>query len=258
MTIDTTNTVGDLAVAIPGATRVFEALGIDYCCGGKRRLDEVCRLSNLEIETVARALAQAEESAAANQPTQDWQKATLTSLLTHIVEIHHIFTRKELERLEALTNKVYAVHGQNHPELGRLQTLFQTIKADLLPHMLKEEQVLFPYIANLEQAISHEASLERPFFGTVQNPVRMMMYEHDAAGEILSEIREVTNNYTVPPETCISYQTLYQALQNLESDLHQHIHLENNLLFPRAIELENRIRATAEKASVIEKNSAVL
>jgi regulator of cell morphogenesis and NO signaling len=258
MNIDTTNTVGDLAVAIPGATRVFEALGIDYCCGGKRLLEEACRIANLEVENVVRSLARAEESASANQPAQDWQKATLASLLTHIVETHHLFTRTELERLEALINKVSAVHGQNHPELRKLQTLFQSLKADLLPHMLKEEQVLFPYIESLEQAILHEESVPRPFFGTVQNPVRLMMFEHDTVGEILGQLRESTNNYTVPPEVCISYQTLYQALQNFESDLHQHIHLENNLVFPRAIELESRMKATVEIASVIEQNSAVL
>src|SRR2546421_12674660 len=116
--------------------------------------------------------------------------------------------------------------------------------------MIKEEQVLFPYIEQLELARLGEAFLQRPFFGTVQNPVRMMMYEHDAVGEILSQMREVTNHYTVPPKTCISYQTLYQALKNLEADLHQHINLENNLLFPRAIELESQIKATVETASI--------
>jgi regulator of cell morphogenesis and NO signaling len=242
MNIHSTNTVGELAVAIPGATRVFEALGIDYCCGGNRTLDEVCRISNLTVENVLHSLTQTEQAIPANQQTQDWQKTSLTALFNYIVDYHHAFTRKELERLEALINKVCSVHGQNHPELLQLQTLFQAINKDLLPHMLKEEQVLFPYIEKLEKASLNNGSIPVPFFHTLQNPVRMMMFEHDAAGEILAEMRLLTNNYTVPPEGCISYKTLYQALQDFEYDLHQHIHLENNLLFPRAIELEDRMK----------------
>ncbi len=241
MTIHSTDTIGDLAVAIPGATRVFEKLGIDYCCGGNRTLDEVCRISNLEIETLVGSLTQAEQFTSANPGTEDWQNATLASLMTYIVDKHHDFTRKELERLTALVKKVHFVHGQNHPELLKVQTLFQTLLADLSPHMLKEEQVLFPYIEQLEKTVLYQEAYQRPFFGTVQNPVRMMMFEHDAVGDVLREMREVTQNYMVPPEGCISYKTLYQALQDFEYDLHQHIHLENNLLFPRAIEFENKL-----------------
>lgn len=241
MNIYSTDTVGKLAVAIPGATRVFEALGIDYCCGGNRSLNEVCRISNLSIENVIGSLAQA-EAAVANQQTEDWQKTSLTALFTYIVDYHHTFTRKELERLEALINKVCSVHGLNHPELLKLQTNFQALSQDMVPHMLKEEQVLFPYIEKLEKAYLHKEPVPHPFFGTVQNPVRMMMFEHDTAGEILAEMRALANNYTVPPEGCISYKTLYQALQDFEYNLHQHIHLENNLLFPRAIELESSLK----------------
>jgi regulator of cell morphogenesis and NO signaling len=258
MTIHPTTTVGDLAVAYPSATRVFETLGIDYCCGGKRTLEEACRLANLPLETVVGSLARAEELASAKPSTDGWQNATLASLTTHIVETHHLFTRNELQRIEALLAKVCAVHGANHPELLKVQTLFQNLKEDLFPHMLKEEQILFPYIEQLENALAHQEGIARPFFGTVQNPVRMMMYEHDAAGEILRQVREVTNQYTVPQEGCISYQTLYQALQNLEADLHQHIHLENNLLFPRAIAFENQLQTTAQSASVAGQNNAVL
>jgi regulator of cell morphogenesis and NO signaling len=242
MNIQSTSTIGDLAVTIAGATRVFEALGIDYCCGGNRRLDEVCRASNLTLEQVIGSLAEAEESSAAKPQSADWQQASLASLQAYIVDYHHAFTRKELNRLEPLLQKVCSVHGQGHPELLKLQSLFQGLKEDLLPHMLKEEQVLFPYIESLEQAARQQLAAPRPFFGTVQNPVRMMMFEHDAVGEIVAEIRQLTGAYTVPPEACISYKTLYEALRDFEYDIHQHIHLENNLLFPRAIELENRLK----------------
>jgi regulator of cell morphogenesis and NO signaling len=256
MNIHSTNTVGELAVAIPGATRIFETLGIDYCCGGNRTLDEVCRASNLALETVMRSLTQTQQSLPVNLQTQDWQQTTLVALLAYIVDKHHHFTRSELTRLEGLINKVCSVHGQNHPELLKLRRLFQTVREDLLPHMLKEEEVLFPYIEQLEKAVSDSQTVEQPFFGTVQNPVRMMMFEHDTVGEILVEMRKVTNNYTVPPEGCISYRTLYQALQDFEYDLHQHIHLENNLAFPRAIEIENRTKLSAQVDARIEQNSA--
>ena len=165
-------------------------------------------------------------------------------LVTHIVEKHHAFTRDELERLEALLAKVCGVHGHNHPELFLIQDQFGKLRRDLEPHMLKEESVLFPYIIRMEDAATRNQPLPAPPFGTVRNPVRVMMAEHDAAGYILRRMREASSDYTVPADGCISYKTLYSALTELEVDLHQHIHLENNILFPRAIEEENADRPT--------------
>jgi regulator of cell morphogenesis and NO signaling len=141
-------------------------------------------------------------------------------------------------RLQSLADKVLAAHGGNHPELIHLDELFTRLCADLKPHMFKEEQILFPYIVELAKTVDHV-----PFasFGTVNNPIRMMMMEHDTAGEILREMRALTSDYKVPADACISYQTLYQALENFEKDLHQHIHLENNILFPKALGLESEL-----------------
>ena len=239
MTINTTDTVRELAVAIPDATRLFERLGIDYCCGGSRSLAEACQAANVPVEEVVRSLDQTKRSASASDGSRNWSAEALTSLAAHIVDTHHVFTQQELQRLTQLLAKVCAVHGENHPELLQLQTLFARLVQDLVPHMLKEEQVLFPYITRMEEAVNQQRPVPPPFFGTVRNPVRMMMMEHDTAGEVLREIRQVTNNLTVPPDACISYQTLYQALAAFEEDLHQHIHLENNILFPRAIEIES-------------------
>jgi regulator of cell morphogenesis and NO signaling len=152
---------------------------------------------------------------------------------------HHAFTREELVRLEALLAKVSGVHGQNHPELFQIQDQFGKLRGELEPHMLKEESVLFPYIVRMEEATLANKTLPPPPFRTVQNPVRVMMAEHDAAGYILGRIREATSDYAVPPDGCISYKTLYSALTALEVDLHQHIHLENNILFPRAVAMED-------------------
>ncbi|MEK7831250.1 MAG: hemerythrin domain-containing protein, partial [Acidobacteriota bacterium] len=162
----------------------------------------------------------------------------LTDLIAHIQNTHHVFTRQELGRLEKLVEKVCLRHGEYHPELFRLRELFLMLRDDLLPHLMKEEQVLFPYVVQLENAIAKGNTVQPPFFVTVQNPVRMMMTEHDTVGDLLREMRLVSGKYVPPPEVCISYQTLYQAMAEFEADLHQHIHLENNILFPRAIEME--------------------
>lgn len=157
---------------------------------------------------------------------------------------HHSFTRLEIGRLNALLEKVCQAHGENHPELFRINVLFRELGADLETHMTKEEQVLFPYVIRMEAATKQHIPLFRPPFGTVANPVRMMMVEHDRAGELLKEIRALSSDYVSPSDGCLSYQTLYTAFAELERDLHQHIHLENNILFPRAVEMEPIAEAT--------------
>src|SRR6185369_10417122 len=169
----------------------------------------------------------------------NFQNASLPELITHIVDTHHVFTKSEMDRLQLLADKVLAAHGGNHPELVHLDELLTRLCADLKPHMFKEEHVLFPYIFALARAADQQGAVPFAPFGTVNNPIRMMMREHDTAGEILRELRVLTSDYKLPPDACISYQTLYQALENFEKDLHQHIHLENNILFPRAVETEN-------------------
>lgn len=238
MNINVATTVRDLAVTMPGATRVFEKLGIDYCCGGNRTLADACVKANVPLEEVTASLAQTDLP---NDELHDWQATSMTALIHHIVEKHHTFTKTELPRLAKLMNKVCAVHSELHPELLKLKAAFLSLKDELEPHLLKEEQVLFPYLTNLEEALAQQSPVPHAFFGTVQNPVRMMNIEHDTAGELLAEMREITNDYEVPAEACMSYQALYQALTELEADLHQHIHLENNLLFPKAISTEREV-----------------
>jgi regulator of cell morphogenesis and NO signaling len=228
-------TVKEIATAIPQSTRVFEKLKIDYCCGGNTPLIEACAKVGVEVEEVERMLEQTQPT---NASAIDPQTSSLTTLADYIVEKHHVFTRDEMARLEPLFTKVVSVHGDNHPELRQAIAFFKRLSADLTPHMLKEEHILFPYIKNLERAVMHKQPAPFAPFGTVNNPVRMMMMEHDVAGELLRELRGTTNDYALPPDACISYQTLYDALAGLELDLHQHIHLENNILFPRAVETE--------------------
>jgi regulator of cell morphogenesis and NO signaling len=238
MSVTTEKTVGELALEIPGATRVFEKLGIDYCCGGGRTLDQACQAAHVSINQAEDSLAEASRVASATAPARNWQAEPLSELLAHIQSTHHAYTREEIARLGPLFDKVCAVHGGNHPEVLRLRELFSGLAAELTTHLMKEEMVLFPYILRMEEAVVAKEPVLPPPFGSVRNPVAMMMNEHDGAGSALREMRQIGNGYAAPPDACISFQTLYQALAAFEADLHQHIHLENNVLFPRAIAME--------------------
>lgn len=225
-------TVRELVLESPNATRVFETMGIDYCCGGQRSLSEACATARVPVEEVLQRLDDS-RGEAAYEGAHDWQKASLTEIIRHIVNTHHEYVKQEVPRLEKLLAKVVSVHGGNHPELLQIQSTFHSLGEELSSHLMKEEQILFPWIVQTE---SGEAPAS--CFGSVGNPIRMMMFEHDNAGAALREIRSASGDFTLPDDACISYETLYQALQAFEADLHQHIHLENNILFPRALELE--------------------
>jgi len=238
MPVETTKTVGELAVEIPNATREFEKLGIDYCCGGSRTLGEACAEAKIPVED-ALARLQKGLTEAPPKPGRDWKNVPLADLIAHINGTHHVFVREQCPRIQRLVEKVASVHGATHPELREVQQTFDALAAELSVHLMKEEQILFPYVIRMEEAAIAKEPVPPAMFGTVVNPVRMMMQEHDGAGEALRKLRDITKGYAVPPDVCISYSTLYEALLAFEADLHQHIHLENNILFPRAVALES-------------------
>jgi regulator of cell morphogenesis and NO signaling len=238
MNVTIEKTVRELALENPAATRVFEKLGIDYCCGGNKSLEEACRAANLNTDQVLDSLEMAEQSAHAAQKDRNWQAEPLADLIAHIKNTHHTYTREEIARLGPLFEKVCSVHGKNHPELLQIRGIFQGLAQELTTHMMKEDMVLFPYMARMEEATIEKEPIVPAPFGTVQNPVSMMEHEHDSAGNALRAMREASNGYSAPADACVSYQTLYQALAEFEADLHQHIHLENNILFPRAVAME--------------------
>ncbi len=237
MSVEVTQTVGELAATLPGATREFEKLGIDYCCGGGRTLGKACADANIPVE---QALSRLEEGFAATGATKDrdWKSQPLADLIAHINGTHHVFVREECPRIERLAGKVVSVHGKNHPELLQVQEAFVALANELSLHLTKEEQILFPYVIQMEKAVAAHEPLPHAIFGNVMNPVRMMMQEHDGAGDVLKKLRTLTNDYTIPAGACTSYVALYGALKAFEADLHQHIHLENNILFPRSVALE--------------------
>ena len=238
MNVTTEKTVRELALENPAATRVFEKLGIDYCCGGNQSLEQACRAANLAVDQVLDSLEMAEQTTRTEQKVHDWQREMLGDLVAHVKNTHHKYTREEISRLGPLLEKVCAVHGKNHPELLHVHASFTGLAQELMMHMMKEEMVLFPYIVRMEESVLQHEPVLPPPFGSVQNPVSMMEQEHESAGAALRAIREASRAYTPPTDACVSYQTLYRVLSEFEADLHEHIHLENNILFPRAIAME--------------------
>ena len=240
----TDKTIREIAVEAPATTRVFEELKIDYCCGGNIKFKDACENANISPNIVEEKIS-AVLLNLSQEPTHDFgQEASPAKLIDYIVGEHHTFTKNEIERLFPLMNKVASKHGDRHPELLDVQKAFDGLCRDLIPHMQKEEGVLFPYIRDLQVAEITKVSIPGPPFGTVQNPIRMMNMEHDAAGVMLKEIRTLTTDFAAPDDACPSYKALYFGLEELEKDLHRHIHLENNILFPLAIEMEEKSIAT--------------
>lgn len=241
MNVDTAKTVRELAVNVPDSTRIFEQLGIDYCCGGNKSLAQACGEANLQVDEVIQSLYAALDTAEARREGREqrgWANVPLADLIAHIKNTHHNYTREEIARLGPLFDKVCRVHGERRPELLPLRDEFRALARELTTHMMKEELVLFPYIERMEEAVVAGEPVLPPHFGTVSNPVAMMVHEHDDAGRMVRSIRQASNGYQPPAGACVSYKTLYSALEELERDLHLHIHLENNILFPRAIEME--------------------
>jgi len=228
-------TVAEIAVANPAWARIFETLGIDYCCGGNHSLRAACEHAKVPIETVVALLGTCEQT----QESGVWNDAKLGELTRHIVERHHGFVRRESPRLQNLLIKVCDKHGPAHTELYEVKTLFATLVAELDEHMLKEERILFPYIETLGETPRPQAC-----FGSVESPIAMMMADHENAGTILARMRALSGGYQTPQGACPTYQALYRALEEFERDLHWHVHLENNILFPRAVAVERNHGST--------------
>jgi regulator of cell morphogenesis and NO signaling len=246
MKLEQSTPLGKIASEIPNAIDVFEQLNLDYCCGGNRPLEQACRMAGIEPAKVIRMLETAEsQSQAAELPLLNLTNETLSELIGYIIENHHSFTRREIERLTFLFNKVCQAHGTNHPEVWEMRMVFLRLAQELIPHMFKEEQVLFPYIVSMESSFTHEFTIPKSVFGSVRFPINCMLEEHENAGELLETLRSISNNYYVPEDACSSYRALLHSLEALELDLHLHIHLENNVLFPKAIEMELSVNESA-------------
>ncbi len=230
--------IGEFALEVPNAISILEKWQIDYCCKGGRSIHDACADAGITVSELMNEIGNGRTT----DETRQWQDEKLSALQKYIVDTHHGFTRDILETIVQLADKVAMRHGPRHPEVMGVQKIAHQMYDDLIPHMMKEEQVLFPYVERMEAAIERGEQPPMPFFGTVQTPVRMMMLEHEAVGDLLAELRQVTNDYRLPDDACLSFRALYERLADIEQDLHQHIHLENNLLFPRAASMEESAR----------------
>jgi regulator of cell morphogenesis and NO signaling len=228
--------VRDVVLAEPGARQVLEGAGVDFCCGGGKTVGQACMDAGVPAEEILKQIRAA--GAQAVPEDANWVAQPLGALTRHIREKHHRYVREAIARIRPLLEKVLEKHGQNHAELAEIERLFLEVGREMQMHMQKEEMVLFPYIESVERSATAGEPLERPFFGTVQNPIHAMMKEHDAAGDLVKQIRKASGQYAPPADACTSYAVLYQDLREFEADLHQHVHLENNILFPRAAEME--------------------
>jgi len=230
------STVGSLVAENPARARVFEKYRIDYCCAGKVELANACARRGADIDVVLRELAEC-DAGGVKASGEDWTKEPLTKLADHIVDTHHKFLEAELPRLDAMTARVAEVHGTHAPEVAELREVFVAFRAELEGHARKEETILFPWIKKMEQ----EGSGPMAPGATVGDPIRCMEHEHDDAGAALEKMRELTNGFVPPMDACNTWRVLYASLEALERDMHTHIHKENSILFPRALELEDRI-----------------
>ena len=237
MTITASHTVGEIAIKSVAAVRVFEKKGIDYCCGGRQSLAQACEQRGVDPDDLIAEITAAE--GAPSSAVRDWQSASLTELIGHILDTHHKYLSSELPPLTARMATVLGAHQASHgPLLQQLSAILAAMREELEMHMQKEETVLFPFVERLEEAAAAELAPPHPLFGSVANPIRMMEHEHETVGRALEQMRRITLSFSPPPDACNTFRALYAGLEALERDLHLHIHLENNILFPRAVSLE--------------------
>ena len=229
-------TVGDIVAADFRAAAIFEDFGIDFCCGGQRSVVDACRTASADPDEVMRAIDALGTPDPADDDARHW---TLDRLIDHIVVKHHGYVRQALPAIARHLAKLQQVHGERHPELARVASIFGDVSDELSQHLIKEEQVLFPYIRDLAGREKQSCGGAMSPFGTIENPIRMMEREHQDAGDALDEIRDLTSGYATPGDGCTTYAVAMTELLHFERDLHRHIHLENNILFPRAVALEN-------------------
>jgi regulator of cell morphogenesis and NO signaling len=232
--------IGQLVAEDYRTAQVFKAHKIDFCCKGNRTLTEVATKKGLNLEAISEELEAVRSNGQENLP--DFKIWPLDLLIDYIEKTHHRYVEKQIPVLKQYLNKLCRVHGERHPELYEIYEQFNTSAGELSMHMKKEELVLFPYIRKMVVGPTGSEALEKPHFGSVSNPIQMMMEEHDNEGERFRTIAKLSNDYTPPEDACNTYRVAFSLLQEFEDDLHRHIHLENNILFPKSEKLEKTLK----------------
>ncbi|NQV31325.1 MAG: iron-sulfur cluster repair di-iron protein [Phycisphaeraceae bacterium] len=235
--------VKDIVVQFPQTLTVLETLGIDYCCGGKTPLNMAAERAGLSTDKVLADLTQSlERTEQDSAPIQDWRSRSLTELVSHIEQAHHVFMKEQLPRLAGLLDKTIQAHSDRCGDrLNRLKSCYSSLKTDLEMHLGKEEQILFPLIRHMEAFQNNQGPAPDMHSSSIGNPIRQMEHEHDVAGQFLAQMRQITDNYSLPDDACPTFVALFEGLDAMEKDLHEHIHLENNILFPKAEILETEL-----------------
>ena len=233
-------TLGDIAAKDIRKADVFRKLGLDFCCGGKMTLEEACKEKGLDVIAVREELKRTEQTATVSKQ-HDFNSWTNTFLVDYIVNVHHAYVRENMSVLSDLAERVADHHGKTNSELLQIRDNVVAIIKELTVHMKKEEHILFPYVKQIEESKLKGLTLQSGF-GSVQSPISVMEQDHEFVGNLLKEIRVFTDNYTLPANACNSYNLLYKKLQEFEADLHIHIHLENNILFPKSVEMEQSMK----------------
>ena len=232
-------TIGEMVASDYRKAEVFRKFGLDFCCGGKKTLEKACEKKGLDVVEVKKALKAVEDDFTTN--TEDYNSWELDFLADYIINKHHKYIENSHPMLFEFSQKVARVHGSRHAEVVDIAHYYNEVAEELQLHMQKEEMILFPYIKELAIAKRNGTPMERPQFGSIQNPINMMEAEHESAGGNMEKIRELSKNFTPPEDACNSYRVLFAKLKEYEADLHHHIHLENNILFKKAIELEKEL-----------------
>ena len=231
--------IGELVAKDYRTASVFKKYSIDFCCQGNRTIEEACEKKNIDTKKVLEDLVAMME--AKSESTTDYQSWPLDLLADYIEKKHHRYVQEKTLEIQPYLDKICKVHGERHPELLKIKEEFNASAGELAAHMKKEELILFPFIRKMTKAKLENAKVDAAHFGTVKNPIQMMMSEHTVEGNRFMKIEELTNNYTPPQDACNTYRVSFALLKEFEQDLHLHIHLENNILFPKAIEIEKEL-----------------
>jgi regulator of cell morphogenesis and NO signaling len=240
MLLEKNSTIGSVVAENFRTAKIFENYGLDFCCGGKKTIDAACKEKGLNADEVINSLSNISGSdKSADHNFSEWNPSFL---IDYIVNVHHTYVVNSMPVIMEHAAKVVNAHGERHPEVIKIFSLFKDVQEELNSHMMKEEKMLFPYIKRLADVFNNGKVTEFPPFGSINNPIRMMELEHENAGIILAEIRNLSNSLTPPEDACNTFRVLYGELNDFEKDLHKHIHLENNILFPKAVEMESSVK----------------
>lgn len=231
--------IGDVVAQDYRAAAVFNKYGIDFCCGGHKSIGSVLASTTVPVDDLQQELTTL--LAQQQEEEQDFNAWSLTALAEYIIHTHHQYVRRHIPVLTGFLEKLQRVHGLRHPELKAVRDLFLESASALEHHMVKEEQVLFKYVLKMEEAQANHESLERPFFDSINNPIQVMLQEHSTESDNFQKIAQLTNNYSAPEDACTTYRVSFSMLKDFQDDLYKHIHLENNILFPKAIRLESEL-----------------